>query len=73
MGRYDAGRCLLSDFRKKRGLTQKQLSELTKISRTHISALERNIYPITISQGKSLSVILKCHIEELYEWIEISE
>lgn len=73
MAQYKAGRCLLADIRKKRGMSQEVLAELCNISRSHISSLERKKYVVTIEQGKNISSVLNCQIEDLYDWVKISE
>lgn len=68
MAHIEAGRCLLSQLRNKKSMTQQELADLTTISRSQISAYENNRYVMNISDAKSIADILGCKIDELYEW-----
>jgi transcriptional regulator with XRE-family HTH domain len=68
MAHIEAGRCLLRQLRTKKAMTQQELADLTIISRSQLSAYENNRYVMNISDAKSISDIIGCEIDDLYEW-----
>ena len=60
-------------LRAAKGLSQDELSELTGISQTMISAFERGIKDITLTRAKRLAAALGCSIEDLTDNIADSE
>ena len=53
-------------FRKKKGITQEQLSELIEISPHHLSALERGAYNIKLGTLVKILNILDCSADEVF-------
>lgn len=63
----------IKNLRKKKGLTQAQLSEATGINRTMISRIEKNDYIPTISQIEALAQVLGFEPVELFLEAELRE
>ena len=55
----------LKDYRKRKGLTQEELSRETGVISTTICKLERGIYPMTMRYAKMFAPALDCKPEEL--------
>lgn len=58
---------LLKEIRKQKDLTLQELSDLTKISTTHLNDIENNLKEPSLSIAIKLSIALNVKIEELYE------
>ncbi len=56
----------IKEFRKKRGLTQNELSELIGISRQAINAIEKDKFDPSLPTAFKLSELFKTSIEELF-------
>ncbi len=56
----------IKEFRKKRGLTQNELSELIGISRQAINAIEKEKFDPSLPTAFKLSELFKTSIEELF-------
>jgi putative transcriptional regulator len=54
------------EFRKKKGLTQNELSELIGISRQAINAIEKEKFDPSLPTAFKLSELFKTSIEELF-------
>jgi putative transcriptional regulator len=54
------------EFRKKKGLTQNELSELIGISRQAINAIEKDKFDPSLPTAFKLSELFKTSIEELF-------
>jgi len=60
----------LKNVRKKNNITQKQLAELTGISKRTISAYEsknRDLGKIELNKAIKITKVLKCRIEDFYD------
>lgn len=68
MAHIEAGRCLLSQLRTNKAMTQQELADRTLISRSQLSAYENNRYVMSLTDAKSISDILGCEIDDLYQW-----
>jgi transcriptional regulator with XRE-family HTH domain len=53
--------------RQKRGLTLKQMEELTKISKTTLNNIENGLVSPTLKQLEAIARALDMHINDLYE------
>ncbi|ASS66251.1 helix-turn-helix transcriptional regulator [Paenibacillus sp. RUD330] len=71
MALFEAGRCLLRQFREDKGITQQELADLAGISRSQLSAYERRKYTMNIEDARSFAEIFNCHIDDLYDWKRI--
>lgn len=58
---------MLKEIRKQKDLTLQELSDLTKISTTHLNDIENNLKEPSLSIAIKLSIALNVKIEELYE------
>ena len=56
----------IKEFRKKRGLTQNELSELIGVSRQAINAIEKEKFDPSLPTAFKLSELFKTSIEELF-------
>jgi len=54
------------EFRKKKGLTQNELSELIGVSRQAINAIEKEKFDPSLPTAFKLSELFKTSIEELF-------
>lgn len=65
---FRAGKCLLRLRLKEAGMTQKQLSERVNLSPQMISHYIFNRKIMSIDNAMSISAVLNCSIEDLYDW-----
>lgn len=56
----------IQELRKKRGITQEQLSEAVEISPHYLSALERGIYNIKLETLVKMLNFLDCSADEVF-------
>ncbi len=56
----------IQEFRKKKGMTQEELSEIIDISPHYLSALERGIYNIKLETLVKILNILECSADEVF-------
>ena len=56
----------IQEFRKKRGMTQEELSEFIDISPHYLSALERGIYNIKLETLVKILNCLDCSADEVF-------
>lgn len=49
-------------------MTQQELSEKTGMAKTQISDYINNRRIMSIKNAKRIAYVLKCHIDDLYEW-----
>jgi plasmid maintenance system antidote protein VapI len=70
---FKVGKCTLSDRLKKADLTQTKLAELTSIPKSQISEYVNNKHVMSLETAKIISHVLKCHIEDLYNWVTDDE
>jgi putative transcriptional regulator len=73
LGLYKVVKCLLSDRLKGADLTQSQLSELTNIPKSQISEYVNDKHLMSLETAKSISVVLNCNMEDLYEWKSVAD
>lgn len=65
---FSRGRSLLKVRLKERGIKQAELARRTGISRQMISQYANNKSSMSVEVMKTISYVLGCHMEELYEW-----
>ncbi len=56
----------IQEYRKKKGLTQEELSEIIEISPHHLSALERGVYNIRLETLVRILNCLGCSANEIF-------
>lgn len=66
---YTRGRCRLKYLLTKTGLTQVELSRRTGISERMISYYVNNVKFMSVDAMYSISRVLNCSMEDLYEWV----
>ncbi|MGM7719389.1 helix-turn-helix transcriptional regulator [Metabacillus sp. Hm71] len=67
---YRVGRCLLRDRLDEVGMTQIDLAAKLDVKVQQINKYVLNKQKMSLRVAKNIAVILNCHIEDLYEWIE---
>jgi len=56
----------IQKYRKEKGLTQEKLSEMIDLSSHHLSALERGVYNIKLSNLVKMLNILECSADDIF-------
>lgn len=64
----EVGRCLISDRLRERHMTQQELADLSGISKSQISDYISKRVIMSLKNAKRIAIVLKCHIDDLYEW-----
>lgn len=54
-------------------MTQEELAEILNITQQQISKYSTNKQRMSLQVAKNIASVLKCSIEELYEWIEVGD
>lgn len=62
------GKCLLLEILKRADMSQIELSELTGISKQQINEYISNSRTMSLFNAKIIAHVLKCSIDDLYEW-----
>lgn len=70
---YIVGRCLLRKRLKEADISQQELAEKMGVTVQQINKYVLNKQKMSIQTAKNVSSILKCQIEDLYEWIEVGD
>jgi DNA-binding XRE family transcriptional regulator len=65
---FRVGKCLLRLRLKQAGINQKQLAERVDLSPQMISHFIAKRKTMSLEVAKSISIIVGCSIEDLYEW-----
>jgi putative transcriptional regulator len=70
VGLFTVGRCRLHDLLESRGMTQRQLADRTGFSASYINDKANNRGPrgMTLENAKTIASVLRCTIDDLYEW-----
>lgn len=68
---YTVHRCLLKELLHKADMTQVDLAGALGVKPQQIQHYVKDHRVMSLSVAKNISVILRCQIEDLYEWIEI--
>jgi transcriptional regulator with XRE-family HTH domain len=63
------GKCVISDRLDKLGISQQDLADLSGMSKQQISDYINNRKKLSLRNAKRIASILKCHIDDLYEWL----
>jgi transcriptional regulator with XRE-family HTH domain len=67
----EVGRCLIPDLCHAKGITQTQLGDLVGMSRSQISDYCTKRFFPSLENAKLIADALGCHIDDLYEWINV--
>ena len=62
------GKCLLLDILNRKRMTQADLAAMTGIARTQINEYIANTRKMSLVNAKLIAYVLRCHIDDLYEW-----
>lgn len=68
---YEVGKCLLSDRLLQIHMTQQELADRIGVTRQQINSYSRNRRMMTVPIAKNIAKILRCEIDDLYEWIPV--
>lgn len=68
---FKVGRCLLQYRLAEAGMTQQELAEKINMKPQQISDYAANRYVMSLRNAKTISHAIGCHIDDLYEWVEI--
>lgn len=69
---YEVGKPKLADLLRKADMTQAELSELTGIPKSSISGYVKGDHIMSLVSAYRISRVLKCNIENLYNWKRVS-
>jgi DNA-binding XRE family transcriptional regulator len=70
---YKVGRCLLRERLNDCRMTQNELAYRMGITAQQINKYVLNKQRMSLQVAKNIAVILNCHIDDLYDWIEAGE
>lgn len=70
---YKVGRCLLRQRLKDAGIAQYQLANRLNVTEQQINKYVNDRQNMSLQVAKNIAVILNCHIDDLYEWIEVGD
>lgn len=68
---YKVGRCLLRDLLYRNDMTQLELAEEMGITVQQVNKWVKNRQIMSLPTAKNVSEILRCRIDDLYEWDEV--
>ncbi|MGI2775733.1 helix-turn-helix transcriptional regulator [Bacillus cytotoxicus] len=66
---YVVGKCLLKDRLRDAKMTQQDLAIVINRPKSRISEYARSRKTMSLATAKSIAVVLKCNIDDLYEWV----
>lgn len=69
---YRPGRCLLRKRLRERDMSQQILVEITGIDKFRISDYANSKVIMNLATAKTIAAVLKCTIDDLYEWQIVS-
>lgn len=71
---YKVGRCLLREILINAGMTQQDLADKLGVTKQQINKYVNEPYTVmTLQVAKNIAAILNCHIEDIYEWVEVGK
>ncbi|WP_079479685.1 helix-turn-helix transcriptional regulator [Halobacillus salinus] len=70
---YKVGRCLLQERLLQADMTQRELALRLDVTIQQVNKYVLDKQKMSIQVAKNIAVILNCHIEDLYEWIEAGD
>lgn len=68
---YKVGRCLLQTRLDDAHMTQKELADKMGVTRQQINKYVLGKQGMLIETAGNIAFFLRCHIEDLYEWVEV--
>lgn len=70
---FKVGRCLLQERLDELDMTQTELAEKLNVTKQQINKYVKNKQMMSLKVAGNIAFLLNCHIEDLYEWIEVGE
>ena len=67
------GRCLLRELLHRADMEQIDLANKMNVTPQQINKYVKNKQGMSLEVARNISLILKCNIEDLYEWNEVGE
>jgi len=67
------GRCLLRELLHRADMDQVDLANKMNVTPQQINKYVKNTQGMSLEVARNISLILKCNIEDLYEWIEVGD
>lgn len=68
---YEVGKCLLSDRLLQTRMTQQELADRLGVTRQQINSYTNDRRVMTLAIAKNIAAILRCEIDDLYDWIPV--
>lgn len=68
---YKVGRCLLRELLHRADMEQVDLAYRLNVTPQQINKYVNDIQRMSLGVAKNIATILKCHIDDLYEWNEV--
>jgi DNA-binding XRE family transcriptional regulator len=68
---YKVGRCLLREHLAKNDMTQQELAEKMGITVQQINKYVLDKQIMSLKVAKNIAAILRCRIDDLYEWEKV--
>lgn len=70
---YKVGRCLLQVRLNNTHTSQQELAHKLGITKQQVNKYVLNKQKMSIETAGNIAFILRCHIDDLYEWIEAGD
>lgn len=70
---YKVGRCLLRELLNEAKMEQVELARKLNVAPPQINKYVQDVQGMSYEVAKNISSILKCNMEDLYEWEEVGE
>ena len=68
---YKVGRCLLHELLREARMEQIELASKLGVTPQQINKYAKDIQKMSLEVAMNISLILKCEIKDLYDWIEV--
>jgi plasmid maintenance system antidote protein VapI len=68
---YKVGRCLLREHLNNARLTQSELAAILDITVQQVNKYVTGRQMMSYQTAKNISVVVRCRMEDLYEWHEV--
>lgn len=65
---YVVGKCRLQTLLDRKGMSQQELALRLGVTRQQINKYNKNVAVMSYQVAYNISLILKCHMSDLYEW-----
>lgn len=68
---FKVGRCLLRQRLHDINMTQQELANRLSMPRAQVNDYVMKRQTMSLQTAKSVAQVLGCHIDDLYEWVEV--